>query len=88
MPEIPETLQKLSSTPGPSGYEEAATAVWREAASFAEIESDKLGSSIARVPGEADALVAVIGHIDEIGLAITHVDERGFAWFTTVGGCE
>ena len=77
------------STPGPSGYEANAAAVWREAASFAEIETDKLGSSIARVAGTAeDTLVAVVGHIDEIGLAITHVDEKGFAWFTTVGGWD
>jgi putative aminopeptidase FrvX len=89
MPEIPETLQKLLSTPGPSGYEARAAAVWREAASFAEITTDKLGSSIATVTGSAeDTLVAVVGHIDEIGLAITHVDEKGFAYFTTVGGWD
>jgi endoglucanase len=89
MAEISETLKQLLSTPGPSGYEAKAAAVWREAASFAQIESDNLGSSIARVPGSnEDKLVAVVGHIDEIGLAITHVDEKGFAWFTTIGGWD
>ena len=89
MPEVPETLKKLLSTPGPSGYEAPAAGVWREAADFATIETDKLGSSIARVAGESeDALVAVVGHIDEIGLAITHVDEKGFAYFTTIGGWD
>jgi putative aminopeptidase FrvX len=89
MPEVPELLERLLATPGPSGYEEAAARVWREAASFGELETDRLGSSIVRV-GEADArpLVAVVGHIDEIGLAITHIDEKGFAYFTPIGGWD
>jgi endoglucanase len=63
--------------------------VWREAASFAELETDKIGSTIARVAGEdGGPLVAIVGHIDEIGLAITHVDESGFAYFTPIGGWD
>ena len=47
---IPELLRKLLTAPGPSGYETAPAAVWREAASaFAEVSSDPLGSSVARV---------------------------------------
>jgi putative aminopeptidase FrvX len=89
MAEIPDLLGRLLSTPGPSGYEAPAAAVWREAASFGELEADRLGSSIVRV-GQSDArpLVAVVGHIDEIGLAITHVDEKGFAYFTPIGGWD
>ena len=44
MGDIPETLERLLSTPGPSGYEAAATAVWREAAGFAELAFDGIGS--------------------------------------------
>jgi len=89
MGETPELLQKLLTVPAPSGYEAPAAAVWREAASFAELEVDRLGSSIARVEGEHEKpLVAIVGHIDEIGLAITHVDEKGFAWFTRIGGWD
>jgi putative aminopeptidase FrvX len=89
MAEVPDLLRRLLSSPSPSGYETPAAGVWREAASFAELETDRLGSSIARV-GDADArpLVAVVGHIDEIGLAITHVDEKGFAYFTPIGGWD
>jgi endoglucanase len=89
MADVPELLRRLLATPGPSGYEGPAAAVWREAASFGELETDRLGSSIVRV-GEPDArpLVAVVGHIDEIGLAITHVDEKGFAYFTPIGGWD
>ncbi len=71
----------------PSGYEGPAAEVWREAASFADISVDGIGSTIARV-GEASPLLAVVGHIDEIGLIVTHVDERGFLWFAPVGGWD
>ncbi len=55
--------------------------------SFAEVSSDALGSSIARVKGTADGpTLALIGHIDEIGLAITHIDDKGFLFFRGLGG--
>jgi endoglucanase len=86
---IPDLLDKLLRAPAPSGYEGPATEVWRDAAGFAEVTTDRIGSSIARVAGEHETpLVAVVGHIDEIGLAITHVDEKGFAWFTSIGGWD
>ena len=48
----PETLIKLLSAAGPSGYEQAPAAVFREAAgAFAEVSFDTVGSSVARVPG-------------------------------------
>ena len=87
MIETPDLLDRLLRTGAPSGYEEPAAAVWREAASFAEVSSDGLGSSIARV-GEAAPLLAVVGHIDEIGLLITHIDEKGFLWFAPIGGWD
>ena len=85
---IPELLRSLLTAPGPSGYETAPSAVWRDAAAgFAEVTRDTLGSSVARVPGTANGpSLAVLGHIDEIGLMLTHVDERGFASILQVGG--
>jgi len=87
--ETPELLERLLSTPGPSGYEAPAVEVWREAASFAELEVDGIGSSIATI-GEADArpLLTVVGHIDEIGIAISHVDDNGFLFFVPIGGWD
>ena len=85
---IPELLRELLSTPGPSGHEGPAAAVWRNAADeFADVSSDVLGSSVARVKGTGDGpTLALIGHIDEIGLAITHVDDKGFLSFRNLGG--
>jgi putative aminopeptidase FrvX len=87
---VPEVLRKLLTAPGPSGYEQAAAAVFRDAAAaFAEVSHDSVGSTVARVKGTADApLLAVIGHIDEIGLIVHHIDDDGFLWFTGVGGWD
>jgi putative aminopeptidase FrvX len=87
---VPETLRRLLTTPGPSGYEQAPAAVFREAAAaFAEITHDTVGSTVARVKGTADGpFVAVVGHIDEIGLIVHHIDDDGFLWFTGVGGWD
>ena len=87
MTATPPLLDKLLQTAAPSGYEEPAAAIWREAASFAELSGDGLGSSIARL-GEARPLLAVVGHIDEIGLVITHIDEKGFLYFAPIGGWD
>ncbi len=87
MSNTPPLLDELLRTGAPSGYEAPAAAIWRQAASFAEVSSDGLGSSIARI-GEAAPLVAIVGHIDEIGLVITHVDEKGFLWFAPIGGWD
>jgi putative aminopeptidase FrvX len=85
--ETPELLDKLLRSAAPSGYEGPAAEVWREAASFAELSTDGLGSSIARV-GDAAPLLAVVGHIDEIGLVVTHIDEKGFLYFKSIGGWD
>jgi len=87
MAETPKLLDKLLRTGAPSGYEAPVAEIWREAASFATLSSDGLGSSIARV-GEEAPLLAVIGHIDEIGLVVTHIDEKGFLYFNPIGGWD
>ncbi len=87
---VPEVLRKLLTAPGPSGYEQAAAAVFRDAAAaFADVTHDSVGSTVARVKGTADGpLLAVIGHIDEIGLIVHHIDDEGFLWFSGVGGWD
>jgi putative aminopeptidase FrvX len=87
MAETPELLDKLLRTGAPSGYEAPVAEIWRDAASFAALSSDGLGSSIARI-GEEAPLLAVVGHIDEIGLVVTHVDEKGFLYFNPIGGWD
>jgi endoglucanase len=84
----PELLRKLLTAPGPSGYEGRAAAVWREAAAaFADVSSDVMGSSVARVAGTGGGpLTVCVGHIDEIGVMVTHVTDDGYVRFRPVGG--
>jgi len=87
---LPDPLRRLLTAPGPSGYEQAPAAVFRElAGEFAEITTDVVGSTVARVKGTGDGLLlAIVGHIDEIGLIVHHIDDQGFLWFTSVGGWD
>src|SRR3954466_9317586 len=87
---VPDVLRRLLTAPGPSGYEQRAAAVFREAASaFAEVTYDSVGATVARVKGTAGGpMLAVIGHIDEIGLIVHHIDDDGYLWFTGVGGWD
>src|SRR3954463_1993224 len=87
---LPETLVKLLTAAGPSGYEQAPAGVFREAAgAFAEVTHDSVGSTVAKVPGTGGGRsVAIVGHIDEIGLIVHHIDDDGFLWFTAVGGWD
>jgi putative aminopeptidase FrvX len=87
---LPETLKRLLTAAGPSGYEQAPAAVFREAAAgFAQVEYDSVGSTVARVPGTGGGpSVAVVGHVDEIGLIVHHIDDKGYLWFTGVGGWD
>ena len=81
----PTLFDALLRVGAPSGYEQPAADIWRaEASSFAEVSSDGIGGSIARV-GDAAPLLAVFGHMDEIGLIVKHVDDDGFLWFDPIG---
>src|SRR3954452_4350274 len=87
---LPDVLRRLLVAPGPSGYEQPAAAVFREAAAaFAQVTHDTVGSTVARVAGTAGGpSLAIVGHIDEIGLIVHHIDDDGFLWFTGVGGWD
>jgi putative aminopeptidase FrvX len=87
---IPGLLHELLTAAGPSGHEGPAAAVWRAAATeFAEVTSDTLGTSFARVrAAEGAPTLAIVGHIDEIGVAITHIGDDGLLSFSELGGYE
>jgi putative aminopeptidase FrvX len=87
-------LRELLIARGPSGYEAAPAAVWREAAGkFAQVSTDVVGTPLALVAPrrgyQKDARrLLVMGHIDEIGLIVTHIDDDGYLWFREVGGWD
>jgi putative aminopeptidase FrvX len=90
----PQVLLDLLAARGPSGYEGAPAAVWRDAASsFAEVSTDVVGTPLALISAkhgfeQSPRRLLVMGHIDEIGLIVTHIDDEGFLWFRGVGGWD
>jgi putative aminopeptidase FrvX len=86
---IPELLHNLLSAAAPSGHEAPAARAWRAGCEpFAdEVGSDHVGSSFARVRGDAGGPM-IVGHIDEIGLHITHIEDKGLLRFGQVGGWD
>jgi putative aminopeptidase FrvX len=91
---VSPVLLDLLRARGPSGYEAAPAAVWREAAgAFAEVSTDVVGTPLAIVSPQhgyesAPRRLLVMGHIDEIGLIVTHIDDEGYLWFRAVGGWD
>jgi len=87
---LPDLLERLLTTPGPSGEERAAAAVWREAAAeVGEVSSDVLGSSWVRVPGSRGGpSLALIGHIDEIAVVVTNLGDDGLAAVRPTSGWD
>lgn len=87
-------LTRLLDSPGPSGFEEVPSRVWREeAATFAdEVTHDVRGNSYARLRPSGNAeeapRVLLVGHIDEIGFQIIGIDKEGFLWFEPIGGWD
>jgi putative aminopeptidase FrvX len=92
--EVPQVLLDLLNARGPSGYETAPAAVWRDAASgFAEVSTDVVGTPLALVAPKHGSeqgapRLLVMGHIDEIGLIVNHIDDEGYLWFGGVGGWD
>jgi putative aminopeptidase FrvX len=85
-------LTRLSSTPGPSGYEgpirAAIESAWRPLVD--DLQVDLLGNIIALKRGsgnEPRRRVMLAAHMDEIALMVTVVQE-GFLHVTSVGGID
>ncbi len=87
---LPELLERLLTTPGPSGQERAAAAVWREAAGpVGEVSSDVLGNSWVRVAGTGGGpSLALVGHIDEIAVVVTNLGDDGLAAVRPTSGWD
>jgi endoglucanase len=83
-------LRNLMDTPSPTGYEAAASGVWRaEASTFADRTwVDTHGNAYAAVNESARPRVMLAGHIDEIGLLVTYMDDKGYLSFRTLGGYD
>jgi endoglucanase len=83
-------LKRLLDTPGPSGFETAAAAVWREEARqfAAEVRGDVAGNSIAVVNPDGAPTIMLDGHIDEIGVIVQYIDDDGYVHISPIGGWD
>lgn len=77
---LPALLDELLRAPGPSGAEQAVAAVVRREATAlgAEVGTDVLGSTVARVRGAGGGrLLAFFAHVDQVALAVRRVRGDG-----------
>jgi endoglucanase len=81
-------LKQIVDTPGPSGYEQAVQAVFRERVRpyAEEVRTDILGSVIAVKNPKGWPRVMLAGHADEIGFIIRYISDDGFLYFGQIGG--
>ena len=82
-------LKELTDANGIAGNERAPREVMKNYIQpFAdEIETDNLGSLIAKKVGDPDGpKIMVAGHLDEVGFMVSQIDDKGFIKFQTVGG--
>jgi putative aminopeptidase FrvX len=83
-------LQRLVSSPSPSGFEQKAQQVVREEVhAFAdEVRTDVHGNVIASLNPNGYPRVMLTAHIDELGFLIRYIDEQGYLYFTPIGGFD
>ena len=85
-----EFLDKVLTTPSPSGYEQPVAALVRDyAKDFADtVETDVLGNVIAGRNVNAPFRVMFSGHSDQIGLTVEYIDDDGFLYVLPLGGWD
>jgi endoglucanase len=85
---VERLLEELTNAHGPTGFEgPVRKIVRREFAPLADdIQTDGLGSVIARLDGGSDVKVMMAAHMDEVGMLVRRITPEGFLTFQTVGG--
>ena len=83
-----EFLKHLIDAPSPSGYEQAARAVWKhEVSKFVDdVRTDVHGNVIANRNPTGSPRLMFAGHCDELGLQINYISDQGYLYFNTIGG--
>lgn len=85
---LKDTLLKLLTIPGPSGYETAcADYIETEMKPYAdEISRDVMGNLICVKKGNGGKKIMLTAHMDQIGFVVTAIEANGFLRVTTLGG--
>lgn len=87
-----ETLKKLCSLPGISGFEDAVRSyiISRASEMADEIKTDIMGNVMVFKKGarRPEKRVMLCAHMDEVGMIVTDIDEKGYLRFDCVGGID
>ena len=84
-------LERLLTTPSPTGYESEGVKVWKQyTEQFSdEIITDAYGSCAARLQvAEEHSTVLIEAHCDEIGMVVQHISKQGFVYVNKLGGSD
>lgn len=83
-------LEKLVTTPSPSGFEEQVQKVCKGYVSqYADkVYKDVHGNQYAVRNPDGKLRVMLAGHVDEIGLMVNTIDDKGYVSFVPVGGVD
>ena len=84
-------FKELIEAPSPSGFEQPAQRVIREALADVadDVRTDVMGNVVAHVKGpEGAPRLMLAGHCDEIGFMVKYVDDQGFLFFAPIGGVD
>jgi len=83
-------LDKMMSTPSPSGYEHKLRKIWCEAMKqySDQVNIDVHGNAIAAVNPNKSPRIMLAGHIDELGFQVSYIDDNGFIFFNRLGGFD
>ena len=84
-------FKELIEAPSPSGFEQPAQRVIREALADVadDVRTDVMGNVVAHVKGPHGApRLMLAGHCDEIGFMVKYVDDQGYLFFAPIGGVD
>ncbi len=83
-------LEKLVSTPSPSGFEQPVQELVRNRfKNFAdEIKTDVHGNVIGIRNPEGEPRIMIAAHCDEIGFMVKHITDEGYIYFGQIGGVD
>mgnify|MGYP001825926046 FL=1 len=84
-------FKQLIEAPSPSGFEQPAQRVIREALADVadDVRTDVMGNVVAHVKGPQGApRLMLAGHCDEIGFMVKYVDDQGYLFFAPIGAVD
>ena len=83
-------LERLVSTPSPSGSEGKVQSIVREELSKVcqQVTTDLHGNVIGAINPGASLKIMLAGHCDEIGLMVKYIDDNGYIFFGAIGGVD